>query len=46
MPPDFAAVLMRDYMYIDKGYKEKLMSIPEFMKWNQIKGSKMNGSVR
>ena len=46
MPPDFAAVLMRDYMYIDKGYKEKLMSIPEFMKWNQIQGSKMNGSVR
>ena len=46
MPPDFGAVLMKDYMYIDKDYKERLMSIPEFTKWLQSKGSLMNGSVR
>ena len=46
MPPDFSAVLMKDYMYIDKGYKEKLMLIPEFFRWLQSKGSLMNGSVK
>ncbi len=45
MPPDFAAVLMRDYMYIEKDYKHKLMTIPEFRRWLQTKGSLMNGSV-
>ena len=46
MPPDFSMVLMKDYMYLEKNYKEKLMVIPEFMKWLQTKGSMMNGSVR
>ena len=46
MPPDFSAVLMKDYMYIEKNYKEKLMKIPEFTRWLQTKGSLMNGSVR
>ena len=46
MPPDFGAVLMKDYMYIEEGYKERLMLIPEFTKWLQRKGSLMNGSVR
>ena len=46
MPPDFGAVLIKDYMYIDKDYKEKLMLIPEFTKWLQSKGSLMNGFVR
>lgn len=46
MPPDFSAVLMKDYMYIEESYKEKLMTIPEFTKWLRTKGSIMNGSVR
>lgn len=46
MPPDFSAVLMKGYMYIDKNYREKLMTIPEFTRWLQSKGSMMNGSVR
>ena len=46
MPPDFSTVLMKDYQYIDKDYKQKLMSIPEFFKWNQRVGSLMNGSVK
>ena len=45
MPPDFSAVLLKDYMYIDKNYKEKLMTIPEFARWLQTKGRLMNGSV-
>ena len=45
MPPDFSAVLMKDYMYIEKNYKEKLMAIPEFAKWLRTKGRLVNGSV-
>ncbi len=46
MPPDFSVVLLKDYMYIEKDYKNKLLTIPEFNKWMQGKGSLMNGSVR
>ena len=45
MPPDFATILMRDYMYLEKDYKQKLMNIPEFMRWLQKQGSMMNGSI-
>ena len=45
MPPDFATVLMKDYMYIEKDYKQKLMTIPEFSRWLSTKGRLMNGSV-
>ena len=46
MPPDFSAVLLKDYMYIEKDFKNTLICIPEFSKWLQTKGSLMNGSVR
>lgn len=45
MPPDFGAVLMKDYLYIDKDYRQKLMTVPEFNRWMQTKGSLMNGSL-
>ena len=45
LPADFAAVLFKDYMYIEDGYKTQLLSIPEFNKWMQTRGSLMNGSV-
>ena len=45
MPPDFSAVLLRDYMYIEKDYKKKLMSVPEFARWLSTKGKLLNGSV-
>jgi len=45
MPPDFATVLMKDYMYIEKGYKETLLRIPAFAKWLHTKGKYLNGSV-
>lgn len=46
MPSDFSTVLMRDYMYIDKDYKEKLMLIPEFSRWLSTKGRLLNGTVK
>lgn len=45
MPPDFSVVLLKDYMYIEKGYKEQLMRLPAFVKWLQSKGSLLNGSI-
>lgn len=45
LPPDYAAMLLKDYMYIEKGYKEKLLKIPEFSRWLSSKGRMLNGSV-
>ena len=45
LPPDFSVVLLKDYMYIEKGYKEKLMHLPEFARWLQSKGSLLNGNI-
>ena len=45
LPPDFAVILMKDYMSIEKGYREKLLKIPEFMKWMNTKGRLLNGII-
>ena len=45
LPPDFGVVLMKDYMYLDKDYKSKLMKLPEFNSWFETKGRLLNGAV-
>lgn len=45
MPPDFATVLIKDYMYIEENYKQKLMNVPEFTRWLSTKGKLINGTV-
>lgn len=45
MPPDFSAVLLKNYMAIEPGYRDKLMRIPEFSRWLNTKGRLLNGSV-
>lgn len=45
MPPDFSTVLLKDYMYIDRDYKQTLMKIPAFYKWLQTKGKLLNGVI-
>ena len=45
LPADFSAVLLKDYMYIEDGYKSRLMQIPEFARWLQTKGRLLNGTV-
>ena len=45
MPPDFSTVLMKDYMYLEKDYRQKLMKIPQFSRWLSAKGRLLNGSV-
>lgn len=44
MPPDFAVILLKDYMFLEKGYRDKLMRVPEFLRWLSSKGSLLNGS--
>ena len=46
MPPDFSVVLLKDYMYIEPEYRQKLMLVPEFVKWMQSKGKLLNGSIK
>lgn len=45
MPPDFSAMLLKDYMYIEQGYREKLLGIPAFARWLSTKGRLLNGTV-
>ena len=45
LPPDFSAMLLKDYMYIEKGYREKLLKLPEFCKWLSSKGKLLNGNI-
>lgn len=44
-PPDFAAMLLKDYLYIEKGYKQKLMQIPAFSRWLTTQGRLLNGII-
>ena len=46
LPPDFSVMLLKDYMAIEKGYKEKLIKIPEFMRWLSSKGRFLNDNGR
>ena len=43
LPPDFSVILLKDYMSIEKGYREKLLRIPEFSRWMSTKGRLLNG---
>lgn len=45
MPPDFSTVLFKDYMYIEKDFRAKLLNIPEFSKWLSTKGRLLHGTV-
>ena len=45
LPADFSAVLLKDYMHLDKEYKAKLMKMPDFLKWLQDKGKYLNGNM-
>jgi len=45
MPPDFVMVLLKDYMYIEKNYKEKLMSCPAFIELASKYGRYLNGNI-
>ena len=45
LPPDFAVVLFKDYMCINKDYRSTLLKIPEFNKWFMTKGRLLNGII-
>jgi len=33
LPPDFSFTLLRDYMALEEGYRDKLLTIPDFTEW-------------
>ncbi len=45
LPPDFSVALIKDYFDIEKGYKEKLMNVPAFLKWLSKYGKLLNGNI-
>ena len=45
LPPDFSVVLLKDYMYIEKDYKNKLSKIPTYLKWLREKGRLLNEAI-
>ena len=45
LPPDFSAVLLKDYTYIDEEFGKKLLRLPEYQDWLRTKGSLLNGSI-
>ncbi len=45
MPPDFSVCYMKDLMYVEPGYRERLLAVPEFARWLQTKGAMVNGAV-
>ena len=45
LPPDFTLLVLKEYMYLEKGYKEKLMALPEMWRWLSTKGELFNGIV-
>ena len=45
LPPDFAVVLMKDYLYLGAGMKERLMGLPEWRRLSSRYGGVLNGSV-
>lgn len=42
LPPDFASVLLKDYMLLKDDFREKMMVIPEFSRWLQKNGKYFN----
>lgn len=44
-PVDFSVVYMKDLMYIEPDYREKLLAIPEFSRWLETKGAIANAAV-
>ena len=46
LPPDFSLLLLKDYMYLDKDYKVKLLKIPEYEKWVKTRGRLLDGAFR
>jgi len=42
LPPDFATILLKDYMVLEKDYQHKLMTIPAFSTWLSKNGRYFN----
>ncbi len=46
MPAEFSTLLLKEYIYMDKTAKMRLMRLPAFQRWLNEKGSLLNGINR
>lgn len=44
LPPDFATMLIKDYMGLEHDYKNKLMKMPSYITWSRKYGAMLNGN--
>lgn len=44
-PPEYAVILLKDYMYLEKNYRDTLIKIPEFAHWLKTKGRLLNATI-
>ena len=44
LPSDFSFVLMKNYLIMEEGMKERLIKIPAFTRWLNTKGKYLNGN--
>ena len=38
LPPEYSTILLKDYIYLEDGYMNKLLKIPTFSRWLQTRG--------
>ncbi len=45
LPPDYSAVLIKGYHSISKDFKNRLMTLPSYIKWMEKRGKLLNGNL-
>ncbi|MBR1747078.1 MAG: AAA family ATPase [Clostridia bacterium] len=45
LSPDFCAVLLRNYTYLEKDYVKKLLQMESYRRWMSVHGKLLNGAV-
>ena len=45
LPPDYSAVLIKGYHSISKDFKNRLMTLPAYVKWMEKRGKLLNGNL-
>lgn len=44
-PPDYVAVLLRNYAYLEKGFEKKLLQLDGYRRWMTHHGALLNGAL-
>ena len=44
LPPEFSVMLLKDYLYLEDNYKNKLLKLPEYLNWMKTKGKLLDAT--